>query len=115
MTPSRPQARCTQCNQLATKRGRCDQHQRKAWETKSANSQALTGRQRQRLRDRQLAISPTCGVCAEKDTSLLELDHIVEIADGGAPLDPTNTWLLCVTCHGIKTQAARRARNTKRQ
>src|SRR4029453_17453138 len=39
------------------------------------------------------------------------VDHIVELQDGGAPLDRSNTWLLCASCHTRKT-AAERARRT---
>jgi 5-methylcytosine-specific restriction endonuclease McrA len=40
----------------------------------------------------------------------LEYDHIVEIADGGKLLEPSNVQLLCVPCHRVKTSesAARR-------
>lgn len=37
-------------------------------------------------------------------------DHIVELRDGGAPLDPLNVMLRCASCHGRKTAAARAAR-----
>jgi len=37
-------------------------------------------------------------------------DHIVELADGGAKLDPANIMLRCAPCHGRKTAAARSAR-----
>jgi 5-methylcytosine-specific restriction endonuclease McrA len=37
-------------------------------------------------------------------------DHIQELADGGAPLDPANVEIMCNSCHGFKTAAARRAR-----
>ena len=37
-------------------------------------------------------------------------DHIVEIADGGARLDPNNVMLRCGPCHGVKTAEARAAR-----
>jgi len=37
-------------------------------------------------------------------------DHVVEIKDGGAPLDGANVELLCATHHGEKTQRARVAR-----
>lgn len=38
-------------------------------------------------------------------------DHIVEVKDGGAELDPENVQLLCLPCHNRKTasQRARRA------
>lgn len=38
-------------------------------------------------------------------------DHIVEIEDGGAKLDPSNVMLRCAPCHGRKTAAARAARS----
>lgn len=37
-------------------------------------------------------------------------DHVKELRDGGAPLDPMNIWLRCAPCHGIKTEAERRKR-----
>lgn len=39
-------------------------------------------------------------------------DHVVEIKDGGAPLDPRNVLLRCSTCHARKTarEAAARMR-----
>jgi len=41
------------------------------------------------------------------------VDHIVELNDGGAPLERTNVWLLCPSHHSLKT-AAERARRTAR-
>ena len=38
------------------------------------------------------------------------VDHIVEIGDGGAKLDPANVELLCSSHHTSKTAAARAAR-----
>jgi hypothetical protein len=40
-------------------------------------------------------------------------DHIVELRDGGAPLDPANVLLRCGRCHTTKT-VAERARRTAR-
>ena len=37
-------------------------------------------------------------------------DHIIELKDGGAPLDLRNGQALCGSCHGIKTARARRER-----
>lgn len=34
-------------------------------------------------------------------------DHIVEIKDGGAPLDKANIMLRCSPCHGVKTVGER--------
>ena len=40
-------------------------------------------------------------------------DHIVELKDGGAPLDAANVALLCWSCHTTKTNKARAARISK--
>jgi 5-methylcytosine-specific restriction protein A len=37
-------------------------------------------------------------------------DHVVELSDGGAKLDPRNILLRCAPCHGRKTAEARIAR-----
>ena len=37
-------------------------------------------------------------------------DHVIEIKDGGARLDPRNVMLRCGTCHSRKTAKARAAR-----
>jgi hypothetical protein len=37
-------------------------------------------------------------------------DHIVELKDGGAPLDESNIMLRCGSCHTRKTAAERRRR-----
>jgi 5-methylcytosine-specific restriction endonuclease McrA len=47
-----------------------------------------------------------CQACG-KYATYLEADHIVELKDGGAPLDPANVRLLCRPCHARKTNRAR--------
>jgi 5-methylcytosine-specific restriction enzyme A len=37
-------------------------------------------------------------------------DHVIEISDGGARLDPSNIMLRCAPCHGRKTAAERAKR-----
>lgn len=37
-------------------------------------------------------------------------DHVIEIKDGGAKLDPANVMLRCATCHGRKTALERAKR-----
>lgn len=37
-------------------------------------------------------------------------DHIIELQDGGAPLDKTNVMLRCGSCHTRKTNAVRAQR-----
>ena len=111
--PHRPPKRCTRCTQLATHQGRCDEHQRTAWENPSANSQALSGWQRTRLRDEQLAREPQCRRC--QATTHLEADHIIEIADGGHPTDPANLQTLCTDCHADKSAEAKAARAARQR
>ncbi|MCI4370056.1 MAG: HNH endonuclease [Thermoplasmata archaeon] len=53
----------------------------------------------------------TCRACARRfRVAQLEVDHIVEIARGGAPLDPANLQTLCKGCHRAKTLAFLRGR-----
>ncbi|MDO8974349.1 HNH endonuclease signature motif containing protein [Reyranella sp.] len=42
------------------------------------------------------------------------VDHIVELKDGGAPLERTNVWLLCASHHSLKTVAERAKRTARR-
>ena len=51
--------------------------------------------------------APGCG----RGERRMFVDHIVDLKDGGAPLDRMNTWLLCGSHHSIKS-AAERARRT---
>ena len=53
------------------------------------------------------------GYRCERDGSTpsrVYVDHIKELKDGGAPLDPANVEVLCPSCHGKKTVQARIAR-----
>jgi len=54
--------------------------------------------------------APGCG-CAERR---MFVDHIVELKDGGAPLDRTNVRLLCASHHSLKTVAERAKRTARR-
>jgi 5-methylcytosine-specific restriction protein A len=42
------------------------------------------------------------------------VDHIVELKDGGAPLERTNVRLLCPSHHSLKTVAERAKRTARR-
>src|SRR5215204_950468 len=50
-----------------------------------------------------------CETCGRKDGRLFA-DHVIERRDGGRLLDPFNAKILCASCHGLKTAAARAAR-----
>src|SRR3984893_7228838 len=53
-----------------------------------------------------------CGRTRNPDGSWLRLfgDHVIELVDGGAPLDPSNIRLLDGACHSRKTAKAREDR-----
>ena len=55
---------------------------------------------------------PLCEECLKqgRTTPAALVDHIVEIEDGGARLDPENLQSLCFACHNRKTEGARRHR-----
>ena len=42
------------------------------------------------------------------------VDHIVELKDGGAPLDRSNVWLTCRSHHNQKTVTERAKRTARR-
>lgn len=50
-----------------------------------------------------------CEECGAKDVRLYA-DHVKEIRDGGAPLDPANGCARCARCHGRKTADERKKR-----
>lgn len=54
---------------------------------------------------------PVCRRC--KVTPTADVDHILELEDGGAPYDRTNLQGMCRPCHRIKTAEAARARRAK--
>ena len=54
-----------------------------------------------------------CEDCGRADTRIFG-DHIVELKDGGAPLDPLNVKCLCGSCHSRKTAATRARRMASR-
>ena len=51
--------------------------------------------------------SPLCTSPHRGADGVIYADHIVELADGGAPLDERNVQLLCRSCHKIKTAYTR--------
>ena len=50
-----------------------------------------------------------CQQCGAQGVRLIA-DHVQEISDGGAKLDPMNGKALCSACHGVKTHLARMTR-----
>ena len=120
MTPTMPPTRCTQpgCTRLTPSgASRCPAH---ANRTPSAHTRWLQAHPSDRapwasLRTRTLQAHPSCQWqgCTAPST---EVDHIVEIADGGAFLDEGNVQALCHEHHERKTAiaAANRKANSTR-
>ena len=54
--------------------------------------------------------APGCGRAERR----MFVDHIVELKDGGAPLERANVWLLCASHHSLKTVAQRAKRTARR-
>ena len=54
-----------------------------------------------------------CQQCGREGVRLFG-DHIHELKDGGAALDPSNIKLLCGSCHTKKTAQVRAARMAER-
>lgn len=50
-----------------------------------------------------------CAKCQASGVRIFA-DHVVELKDGGAALDPNNIMLLCGRCHAVKTAAERKRR-----
>ncbi|WP_082342771.1 HNH endonuclease signature motif containing protein [Vulgatibacter incomptus] len=65
-----------------------------------------------KLRDSHLSKHPLCALCLSSGRvrAAFLVDHIRELIDGGARLDPSNLQSLCSPCHSLKTkqEAARR-------
>lgn len=58
---------------------------------------------------RALVLTRAGGQCEIRGTgctgTATEADHIIEVSDGGAELDPANGQAACHHCHGKKTAA----------
>lgn len=113
--PTAPPSRCTdpQCPAMATKRGRCDEHQPIPWrgrDDKQARYGISSGEWRtlkRRVANRDYGCCYRCGADSgdtSEDDDPFVLDHIVPIFEGGSPRDPDNLGLLCPDCDSIKSR-----------
>lgn len=119
--PDRPLAPCRRPGCGAVTRnpgGYCDAHLEYA-EARKREREArketlpfyISGRWR-RLRDWYIGRHPLCESCGRARAT--EVDHIVEIKDGGAAMSTSNLQALCHRCHMRKTAAeSRRRRSSK--
>lgn len=85
---------------------RCEEHWRKSWEDggeKKRAVPALTQAEKDHIRERDWHVCRECGEPAH------EVDHIVEVVDGGTNV-PSNLQLLCGPHHRAKS-AARKMEN----
>jgi 5-methylcytosine-specific restriction protein A len=57
---------------------------------------------------------PDCQTPNRGEGQWIAADHIVELRDGGNPLDAGNILLRCYACHSRKTHAMRKSRNSGR-
>lgn len=113
--PYAPPSRCAdvECRELATKRGRCDDHQPPPWRgrsDKAARYGITSGRWRSLKRKVTARDRGCCYICGaeppdDPETPGHELDHVVSIGEGGAREDLDNLGLACVACHATKSAA----------
>lgn len=73
----------------------------------------LTKPWRDLMRRLIVARGNVCQQCGRSDVRLFG-DHIHELKDGGAPLDPANIQMLCGSCHTKKTVKSRALRMKER-
>jgi 5-methylcytosine-specific restriction enzyme A len=120
--PWMPQGRCTSpgCGRMATEHGRCERHQRPAWQQPSQHTLLMNPTRerkwRRLVKENANSICELCGAYAPRG----QADHINPVADGGALYDTANGRWLCYPCHQritieenrqrAKARASRRAR-----
>lgn len=120
--PSAPPSRCTDptCRALATQRGRCDEHQPKAWSNRPTMRERYgvssgTWRSLKRRVDRR--DNGHCYYCGgtPDEGEALQLDHLVPIAEGGSVVDLDNLGLIhAEPCHAEKSKAEALRGNQRR-
>ena len=69
------------------------------------------------MRARHVERHPLCHECEKLGMTepVKDVDHIIEIKDGGDPWDENNLMSLCRYHHIIKTNAVRKSRKEKEQ
>ncbi|HPA14895.1 MAG TPA: HNH endonuclease signature motif containing protein [Desulfobacterales bacterium] len=67
-----------------------------------------------RLRNWYIRAHPLCEICLREGrmTPATTVDHVVELKDGGDPLNADNMQSLCHACHNKKTKAEAKKRIT---
>lgn len=110
------------CAELATNRGRCDEHQPAAWANRARKQDryGMSSGTMRALKKRVTARdNDTCYVCGRErqEDETFDLEHITPISRGGSARDLDNLGLICAEDHAIKSKAeaaqANRARGTR--
>lgn len=106
--PSRAPRPCTQpgCPKMAVKKGRCEDHQRKAWGERGSAASRGYGHKWRKLRETIMMRDQwLCQVCKAtgRVTTATAVDHILPKAQGGTDT-PANLQAICDQCHKEKTQ-----------
>jgi 5-methylcytosine-specific restriction protein A len=103
------------CPSPATGRGRCDEHRKAIERDRSRRRRETTNgvykrKKWEMVRRFVLRRDPICKVC---DRALsAEVDHVVPLAAGGDPYDPTELQGICSPCHWEKTARENAGRGT---
>ena len=99
---------CLICGVPVRNSSRCSAHKRpdRRPSTKRRGSRSLSTRMRRQALYRDGWTCRTCGLM-DRSGKLLEADHIVRLADGGAH-DLENLQILCRSCHGEKSRLERK-------
>ncbi|MFD8596981.1 HNH endonuclease [Kitasatospora sp. NPDC059646] len=118
--PTRPPSRCSDptCPELATKRGRCDQHQPIPWagrDDKAARYGISSGRWRSLKATVTRRDDGCCWICGDGDADSYVLDHKVPISEGGSPTSLDNLGLACGPCDTVKSAAEALRGNQRRR
>lgn len=127
--PTAPPSRCTdpECGELATHRGRCNEHQPIPWagrDDKAARYGISSGRWRTLKRAVDRRDHGCCYMCGldrgeldldDPDVHDHELDHIIPISEGGSVESLDNLGLACTACHETKSKAEAARANARRR
>ncbi|MFJ4879349.1 HNH endonuclease [Streptomyces sp. NPDC088745] len=121
--PTAPPTRCTDptCHNIATTRGRCDEHKPIAWGNRASVRERYgisSGSWRALKKRVGKRDNNTCYVCGGEpdDGETLQLDHLVPVAEGGAITDMGNLGLIHAhPCHAEKSKRETARGNERRR
>lgn len=109
--PIKPPTLCSvpSCRASALKFGRCELHSRRHNREGHKNNAFYHSWDWKCVRLQRLEDYPLCEICERAEepriTPATEVDHVIPIEAGGAPLDQANLQSLCKSCHSAKTWA----------